>query len=290
MAFPWQKGIGSAEVEAVNEFLSRGGQVLFAYHGAVSVPQVWEETLMTRLGIDWRAATQETGLWPSAWYEQRMKERSFEPTPELSLGEKVSLGAQRWIPELPGGGRALVLGEDGKPVIFDFGFRRGRVTVVPADVFSNGRLTHSGNLALWVSLADSSGSAPWIFDEYHHGLLDPRATDGERRFAWDLFVAHVVVMYLVGVAALAIRFGPAWSLRPLVTGSTASFLHNIGGLHDRLGHHEQAARRLVERWAAYGFREPSAKDLATAEQVGNGRQLVALAGELARRRRLPRHP
>lgn len=288
LAFPWQKGIAPPEIEGIDGFLGQGGTVLFAYHGGRTAPGPREETLMTLLQLDWDAGIEERSLWPPTWFRERAEEKVLGPEPTWAGAPIISIGRQHWSPQLPAAGRVLYREDDDRSLIFDFPYRRGRVIVLPAEVFANGRLTRAENGALLASLAADFGSIPWIFDEYHHGLLHPQAVAEERRFAWDLFVVHVIVLYVLGVLALARRFGPPRDQRPLVMGSTAGFLQNLGGLHHRLGHHRQAARRLVERWATYTSRDPLPADLVAAEAVGNGRQLVALAGNLARRSRSPR--
>ena len=64
---------------------------------------------------------------------------------------------------------------------------------------------------------------------------------------FDLYLAHLAVVYLLGVSCLARRFGPAWIEAPVLTGSVAAFLVGLGALHHRLGHHRRAAELLVSR-------------------------------------------
>ncbi len=288
LAFPWQKSLSPVEVEGIDDFLDQGGTVLFAYHGGRDLPGPREEAVMTLLRLDWGTALEERSLWPSIWFREHTEEKLLQPVAEWAGAPELSVGRQLWSPLLPDAGRVLYREADDRPLLFDFPFRRGRVVVLPAATFSNGHLVRSGNGDLLASLAVDFGDLPWIFDEYHHGLLHPEAPAGERRFAWDLFMVHVLVLYVLGVLALARRFGPARAQRPLAMGSTAGFLQNLGALHHRLGHHRQAALRLVERWAAYTSREPLPADRAAAEVARGGRQLVALAENLVRRSRIPR--
>lgn len=287
LAFPWQKSISPAEVEGIDGFLDQGGTVLFAYHGARDLPGTREEALLTLLQLDWAPEIEERSLWPPTWFREQAEETLLRPVAEWAGAPALSVGRQHWAPLPPTGGRVLYRESADRPLLFDFPHRRGRVVVMPAATFSNGRLLRSGNGDLLASLAAELGDSPWIFDEYHHGLLHPEAPAEEQRFAWDLFMVHVLVLYALGVLALGRRFGPARAQRPLAMGSTAGFLQNLGALHHRLGHHRQAARRLVERWATFTSREPLPADRAAAEAAENGRQLVALAGNLARRSRLP---
>jgi len=88
----------------------------------------------------------------------------------------------------------------------------------------------------------------WVFDEYHHGLVNAElAAERGSSFAWDLFMLHLAVFYVLGLFATARRFGPAWRERGVITGSTSAFLRNLGALHGQLGHHQAAARLLAQR-------------------------------------------
>jgi hypothetical protein len=119
--------------------------------------------------------------------------------------------------------------------------------LLPADALANARLANPGNADLAETLIGWLGKH-WTFDEFHHGLVDPAAAAGVAPpLAYDLFAAHLVVLYLLAVAALARRFGPAWREPAVRAGSAGAFLLGLGRLHDRLGHHSQAAQRLLAR-------------------------------------------
>jgi hypothetical protein len=94
-------------------------------------------------------------------------------------------------------------------------------------------------------------------------------------------VSHLAVLYLVALWTLSRRFGPAWSEPPAVTGTTGSFLLGLGALHHRLGHHREAAERLLERVREL---DPGA-DLAGLGPADGPRELVALARRVAARRK-----
>jgi hypothetical protein len=153
------------------------------------------------------------------------------------------------------------------------------VVVLPAQALANCRLGHPGNADLLASLRQWLGPS-WVFDEYRHGLSAPRsAADRAPLLAFDLLGIHLAVFYLLAVVALAMRFGPPWKVDSRVPGSTAAFLVGLGRLHDRLGHHTEAARLLVERVGEFDVRVP------LPERVGGeGRSgLLRLARELGRR-------
>ena len=167
-------------------------------------------------------------------------------------------------------------GERNEPVVFHWRRRGGRVWVLPAELLANGRLLEAGNGDLLASLRAWLGPR-WTFDEFHHGWEDPEALPERSYFGWDLFIAHLALIYLLGLLALGRPFGPPWREAPAVMGSTGSFLKNLGALHHKLGHHGEAARLLVERWhALFGGQTPPER-----EEVTKGAELVALAREMA---------
>jgi hypothetical protein len=101
----------------------------------------------------------------------------------------------------------------------------------------------------------------------------------------DLILLHLTVLYLAAVLALARPFGPAWSPPPVVTGSTGAFLLGLGAIHHRLGHHREAAERLLARVRELDRDLVLPAGLAhRAGEAGAG-GFVALAREVARRRR-----
>ena len=70
----------------------------------------------------------------------------------------------------------------------------------------------------------------------------------------------------------------------MVTGSTGSFLLGLGALHHRLGHHAEAARRLLERARELDPGADLPADLDRRAATAGPRELVELAREVAGRR------
>jgi hypothetical protein len=111
----------------------------------------------------------------------------------------------------------------------------------------NARLDVPGNADFLETLVQVAGSS-WVFDEYHHGLLAATtASDTRPARAFELWVAHLLLVYLLAVLALVRRLGPAWSDPPVSTGSARAFFLRIGALHARLGHWREAATLLHAR-------------------------------------------
>ena len=69
-----------------------------------------------------------------------------------------------------------------------------------------------------------------------------------------------------------------------MTGSAGAFLLGLGALHHRLGHHAEAARRLLERVRELDRDADFPAELDRRAAAAGPRELVALAREVARRR------
>jgi hypothetical protein len=142
-----------------------------------------------------------------------------------------------------------VLLRDGKgaPTAFVFPRGRGHVSAFPAEAFSNARLGEPGNADFLEMLRQRLGER-WAFDEFHHGLrapLTPSETGPQRILL--LYLLQVGFVYVLGLVAVARRFGPAWSEPLMASGSAATFLVGLGAFHNRLGHHREAAPLLLSR-------------------------------------------
>ncbi|MEO1370329.1 MAG: hypothetical protein AAFX50_24375, partial [Acidobacteriota bacterium] len=133
------------------------------------------------------------------------------------------------------------------PLIFEVERHGGRVLVLPASLFTNAHIAEHGHADLLEGLV-ARLPGPWRFDEYHHGLVRPELLEAaDTRYAWDLFAGHLAVFYLLALLALGRSFGPTWRDETLRTGSASDFLRSLGVLHHQLGHHRDAAGRLLER-------------------------------------------
>lgn len=288
-AFPWQQGLSPDAGEALEEHLRRGGNLVLAYSGDPANPA--EMVALRGLGLSLGEVRKLT-LNPLRWRQFNRQEWDLRPAPGLTGGEPVRVWAPRWAPRWssknPKLARVLYQGPGGEPLVAAFSQRRGTVWLVPADAFANARLGKAGlagNADLLETLRRRLGD-DWTFDEYHHGftgrpLLETVAVGR----TLDLILLHLAALYLAAVLVLARPFGPPWSPPPVVTGSAGAFLLGLGAIHHRLGHHREAAQRLLARVHELDRDFDPAGLEDQAEAVG-ARGFVALAREVARRRKV----
>ncbi|HSS50349.1 MAG TPA: DUF4350 domain-containing protein [Thermoanaerobaculia bacterium] len=279
-AFPWQQGLSQETGEPLEAHLRRGGSLVLAYSGDPANPA--ERVALKGLGLTLGEVRKLT-LNPLRWRQFSRQEWDLRPAPGLAGGEPVRVWAPRWAPRLPAAARTLYRGPGGQPLVAAWSQRRGTIWLVPADAFANARLGKAaGNADLLETLRRRLGD-DWTFDEYHHGFTGrPLLETVALGRTLDLILLHLTVLYLAAVLTLARPFGPAWSEAPAATGSAGAFLLGLGAIHHRLGHHREAADRLLAR-----VRELD-RDFAFPDldrRVENAGGLIALAREVARRRR-----
>jgi hypothetical protein len=273
--FPWQNGGTLAEAaEGLEDHLRRGGDLVLAYSGEMGNPG--EIVALERLGLP-LAEVRKATLDPIRWRRFAAREWSLQPVAAPGAAP-VRVWAPRWAPEAPKGAKALFRTPGGHAAIAVLRRHRGRVFLLPADAFANARLAdpgHPGNADLLETLRRRLGDR-WIFDEYHHGLISGSPAAGTIALGrtLDLILLHLGALYLVALWTLSRRFGPPWSEPSAVTGSAGSFLLGLGALHHRLGHHAEAARRLLER----------VRELDRDADIPAELERVALAREVALRR------
>jgi hypothetical protein len=280
-AFPWQQGLSPDAGELLEDHLRRGGSLVLAYSGDPASPA---ETMALRgLGLSLGEVRKPT-LNPLKWRQFSREEWDLRPAAGLARGETVRVWAPRWAPRPANQARVLYQGPGGEPLVAAFSQRRGTVWLVPEDAFANARLGQAGNAGLLETLRRRLGD-DWTFDEYHHGFTGrPLLETVAAGRTLDLILFHLAALYLAAVLVLARPFGPAWSPPPVVTGSAGAFLLGLGAVHHRLGHHREAAKRLLARVRELDRDFNSAGFDDQAEAAG-ARGFVALAREVARRRR-----
>jgi hypothetical protein len=282
--FPWQHGLSfTGDGEPLDAHLRHGGALVLAYSGDLASPA--EIVALKGLGLSLREVRKAT-LNPLRWRQFAHEEWDLRPAPGvMGAVEPVRIWAPRGAPEMPPEAQALYRGPSGGVVVAALPRHRGTIWLVPADAFANGRLENPGNAALLETLRRRLGD-DWTFDEYHHGLAGrlPVETAALGR-TLDLVLLHLAVLYLAALLALARPFGPAWSEPPVVAGSAGAFLLGLGVLHHRLGHHRQAAERLLARVRELDRNLTLPTDLDRRAESADARGLVALAREVARRHR-----
>jgi hypothetical protein len=280
VAFPWQRGATSEVGEPLDRHLRRGGDLVVAYSGQLG--NVGEIVALEALGLPLREGRKAT-LDPRRW--RRFARQEWALRPLAGSAAPVRIWAPRWLPEPPKEARSLFAGPGKRAAISVLARGRGRIWILPADAFANARLANPGNAALLETLRRRLGDR-WTFDEYHHGLIGGQAAaTAPLGRTLDLILIHLAALYLVALWTLSRRFGPAWSEPPAVTGSTGSFLLGLGALHHRLGHHREAAGRLLERVRELDPGAGLPADLDRRAAAAGPRELVALAREVAARRK-----
>jgi len=283
LAMPLQRALTKDDWRSLDHHLRRGGTLLVAYSGRRADPA--ELGFVEAFDLARVELRQAVPYAPAEWWAYQREVWRLAPTEEWRGGPELAVRAFAMAPAAPVGARVLYRGgEKGAPVVFSWRRLGGRVVVLPAEILANGRLLEAGNGELLESLRSWLGPV-WTFDEYHHGWVDPALVQERSHFAWDLFIAHLALVYLLALVALGRRFGPPWQEAPVVAGSTSGFLKNLGALHHKFGHHGEAARLLVERWSAlHGGRvlaDSGVFDEERIDKVSDGPRLLALARDLA---------
>ncbi len=281
--FPWQHGLSAEAADQLEAHLRRGGHLVLAYSGDIG--NAAEVVAMEGLGLP-LAEKRKAVLDPFRWRRFAREEWDLGPGRGVAAAP-VRVWAPRWVPELPENSRVLFRFPGGAPAIVvleRFRSHRGQVWLLPVDALANARLEHPGNAALLETLLRRLGNR-WTFDEYHHGLIAEQTveTDAFGR-TLDLILLHLAVLYLVALLTLSRRFGPAWNEPPVTTGSAGAFLLGLGSLHHRLGHHREAARRLLERVRELDRHAVLPQELDRRAGKAGPRELVELAREVARLR------
>lgn len=286
--FPWSvPDLQNRRPAELDRRLAAGGDLVIAYSGGFDER---EDRVLESLGVGLVAVRDPPPLAPLAWRREARLTWRLAPEEGVGEGAEIELPAPRWAPRAPAGAEVLYRSPEGVPLVFVVeraaGRRSGRLVALPAAALANASIDDAGNADLLEGLLTALGPR-WAFDESAHGLTaagtagDP---EGERvGLAFSLVLGHLALLYLLAVAALGRRFGPAWREPPAATGSTASFLLRLGALHHRLGHHRDAARRLVERRRELSPRHPIPEALVRRAEEADADGLVAVARALARR-------
>ncbi len=246
--FPWQQLSWDDPSRLAREHLRRGGTVIVGYTGRTATPQ--EGEFLSELGVARRPRHETTSLHPLHWREQQRAEWRLIPQHGDRLAAAGRVRHTDWLPAWPARTEAWLRSEDdgeGEILAGQVPHRGGRLVLLPSELLCNARLDVPGNADFLESLIQGT-SPQWVFDEYHHGLLAaPTSAERQPTRAFELWTAHLLLVYLLAVLALARRFGPAWSDPPVSTGSARAFFLRIGALHARLGHWHEAATLLHAR-------------------------------------------
>jgi Domain of unknown function (DUF4350) len=281
IAFPWQQAIGDDELRALGDHLRAGGTVVLAYSGE---PREHRETrVLEALALEASDVRSRPPLSPLRWWSYHHESWLLEAPEERAPAIRVA--AFRRAPVAPESAEVLFRDARGHPLVFAYPLHRGRVVALPAGALANAWIAGAGNADLLESLYAWLGDE-WVFDEYHHGLVAAGAAAASpTKLAWDLFMTHLALIYVLGVVALGRRFGPAWRERPPAAGSTVAFLRQLGALHHELGHHARASELLVERARALDPDLPAGDDLQVRDAKSGTKQLLETARRVSRAQR-----
>lgn len=297
LGFPWQVGQRLGESDAVERHLRAGGTVLATYR----LDQFSELEVMWRvLGIDSQNTLREAPpIGPRTWWRYRHERWALRPSEALPRGPVLEVPAFFAAPAAPLSARPLyeqanpVVDERSeslrsRPLVWIHTWAKGRVVVLPSSLLSNAELRRAAN-ADFVETLFAHLDGRWYFDEFHHGVVDPAMlaeSEGGQAYSWDLFLLHLGLVYLLGAWTLGRSFGAAWSDPPAHHGSAAAFLRSLGTLHQRLGHHREAAVKLLDRHRTYagerGTEDDDVEHLRReAESVSGPNELLRFARRLA---------
>ena len=208
-----------------------------------------------------------------AWWDRELVLEGVTGTETLLVRRpKRHLSASR--------GEPIWLTPGGHAAAFRHALGRGEVLVYGAgNPFANGWL--GGNLD---ELERTFAGEAVVFDEAHHRLAEQATAEHALTVPLARFGWHVLVLYLVGVWALAWRFGPPRRRREVLAGSVARDLRSLGALARAGGLSSQAAARLLEL-ARRSLDPADHKRLPTRVQADDEAQLVKLGQHVARLQR-----
>ncbi|MEL7058926.1 MAG: hypothetical protein AAGN46_02750 [Acidobacteriota bacterium] len=283
IALPAPKPLDEDEIVALRARLAAGGTIVVSYDDART--SLVRRQIFDAVGVGSSLPIrQEAPSGWRAWGDWAEARWSLEPVAPFD-SPPLRIHAIDRAPPPPPDARRLYRGGDdaGDAATLVFAYRRGAGTVwmIPSAAVRNAGVVD--NAALLDLLLETVGRR-WSIDEYRHGLVDLElaAAGSAGRRAWDFFLAHLALAYALAALGLAWRFGPPWREERPSFASTAAFLRGLGSVHDRLGHHGDAAEALVERARALDPR--LSRPPAELTDVHDGAGLLRLARSLARRR------
>jgi len=247
IVFPWQQLTWQEPARQAREHLRRGGTLVIGYSGQERTPQ--ESEFLDELGVARQQRHEEKPpLHPFRWREQRRAEWRLVPAHDDDrLAAAGRIRRTEWLPAWPATTDPWLRNEGNEILAGEIRHGGGRLILLPSELLCNARLDVPGNADILEKLVQHTPSR-WVFDEFHHGLsLTPTSGEAQPTRAFELWMAHLLLVYLLAVLTLARRFGPGWSDPPVSTGSARAFFLRIGALHARLGHWGEAATLLHSR-------------------------------------------
>lgn len=277
LAFPAGSPFAPEEAVALRRHLREGGAVVLAYSGGSPGPA--EVQAADELGVELEEVRRDPPLWPPAWWRFERAEWRLAAGDGKAV-RPVAMRAPRYLPVRGGECAVFLRGPAGEAVGFSFPLRHGLVVVLPAETLANCRLGEPGAADILEGLA---GVLPgrWELDEWRHGLRPATAPARWRgSLAFDLLLVQIALVYGAMVWMLGRPLGRPWREQAVAQGSVAAFLIALGRLHDRMRHHREAGRALVQR--ASELDAEVGKRLGAVEAAAaDGPGLMALAARVA---------
>jgi hypothetical protein len=279
IAFTAEVPLWPAQAEQLRLAVRQGQRLVVGYSGRA--PGAAELTVLHGLDLDITAASPEPPTDLAGWLATRRRvERLTGPSgwPDLEIGDLET------APKAPDDADVWYRDDDGTPVVFAMKLGRGEIVLLPAPLWSNGRLRSAGNADFLERIVAREGPV-WVFDEWSHGLVENRAeVPAGEAYAFDLLIIHLGLLTVLGLVTLGRKFGTPWRRLPDREASVAEFLRDIGALHERLGHFQDGARALLARSREVDSRLDG---LPRDPEIRNGGDLLALARVVARHQAAP---
>jgi hypothetical protein len=221
VAAPSGRPVTEGEAEALREWVSRGGTLVYLASRDAKARQPHLDDWL-RLSEGPMLAPDSEGLPPREKDLTGTTVRVWVPVGaarglerlRVSLDRGLSVGLPEAVP---------LAGAKGAAVMWRVPEGRGEVYVLAgADLAENRRLELLDNLRFWDALA---ARGPLAFDEYHHGAA-PKQEPPSARALW-VFVAQCLGVGLLYAVSRGTRFGPP---RPLVVEKHRSALEYVRSL------------------------------------------------------------
>jgi hypothetical protein len=275
IAAPLQRRFGTDDADALDRWLSTGGDVVLLLSGRTPTPAAW--LLLQALGVEVEQTEEHPPLRWDAWKSWSLREATLQPMAPWGSDPTPQMRAASHHPQLPAQGRVYLADDQGQPMLFEYPRRNGRVLVLTeGSALGNQWIGEPGNLALLERVG--AWPQPLFIDEWHQGHSVTASTSAEVLGPFEALVAQVLLLYLVSVWTLSRRFGPKSPPSRERHGSAHRDLLALAALHQRSGHANQAGRLLLD--LARGSLRPGQPDPLPAYFYGGERALLALARQV----------
>lgn len=283
LAFPATAGVAD-QLSVLRTELRAGHTVLALYSG---LPLAFEESQMLEdLGVGVRDLGRRGRLAPWSWWQDRRQGYAHrleqadaagsEPAWSDPVRTLIDPAADCTQIAAFVGPRSRDLRPEGRALsVARCRIGSGELLLAPTSMLANARIGGTGNLRVARELAALLGDEVRFLEQPEQlGAAPMDARAGAARRALNLVGVQLVLLYLVGLLALARGFGPRWPSLDQPADAQRRFLLSVGALHRRLGDFGLAARNLQARWLEFdplsrrrGEEELGAKAEVTEEEL-----------------------